>query len=160
MARSRSASASASRSRSGSQASAAAEEQASKGRGGGGRSRSPSASPAGSAASSGASSASSGDDEPAKLHVSGLSRNVTAEHLREIFGTFGGLRDVELAMDRRVGLSRGFGYVEFEHRREAEGACVRTGFGLSWLMMMVVGWDTGARGRPWAAAHMHVRAQT
>lgn len=90
-----------------------------KGTGKGG-SRSPS--PAGSATSSGASSASSGDDEPAKLHVSGLSRNATAEHLREIFGTFGGLRGVELAMDRRVGLSRGFGYVEFEHRREAEGA--------------------------------------
>ena len=127
MARSRSASTSASRSRSGSQASAAKEEQASKGRGGGGgRSRSPSASPAGSAASSGASSASSGDDEPAKLHVSGLSRNVTAEHLREVFGTFGALRGVELAVDRRVGLSRGFGYVEFEHRREAEGAWAGT----------------------------------
>lgn len=83
------------------------------------KSRSPS--PAGSAASS--SAASSGDDEPAKLHVSGLSRNVAQEHLREVFGTFGELRGVELAMDRRVGLSRGFGYVEFERRREAEGAC-------------------------------------
>ena len=133
MARSRSASASASRSRSGSPAAAAAATEEDKAAAAGRRSRSPSPSPAGSAASSGASSASSGDDEPAKLHVSGLSRNVAAEHLREIFGTFGQIRDVELAMDRRVGLSRGFGYIEFEHRREAEGAwrCGR-GRGLGW----------------------------
>lgn len=93
----------------------------------GGRSPSPAGSAASSHASSSSSSASSGDDEPAKLHVSGLSRNVAADHLREIFGTFGALRGVELAVDRRVGLSRGFGYVEFEHRREAEGA-----YGVGW----------------------------
>lgn len=62
------------------------------------------------------------DDEPAKLHVSGLTRNVTEEHLNEIFATFGKLSRVELVLDRRVGLSRGFAYVEYDHRKDAEEA--------------------------------------
>jgi RNA recognition motif. (a.k.a. RRM, RBD, or RNP domain) len=37
-----------------------------------------------------------------KLHVGKLTRNVTQEHMREIFATFGKLKSVELAMDRTV----------------------------------------------------------
>ena len=39
---------------------------------------------------------------PKILHVSNLTRNVTADHLREIFGNFGAVKTVELAMDTEV----------------------------------------------------------
>lgn len=47
------------------------------------------------------------DVSSTKLHVGKLTRNVTQEHMREIFATFGKLKSVELAMDRTVRLSHG-----------------------------------------------------
>mgnify|MGYP001026127062 FL=1 len=46
------------------------------------------------------------NSEPARLHVGHLTRNVTDEHVKEIFGTFGKLKSVELAIDRVVNLPR------------------------------------------------------
>ena len=60
--------------------------------------------------------------QPARLHVSSLTRNVTGEHIHEIFSTFGKVKSADLAMDRTVNLPRGFAYVEFEDRAEAEQA--------------------------------------
>lgn len=40
------------------------------------------------------------------LHVGNLSRNVSEEHLRDIFGTFGALASVELSVDPIVKLSK------------------------------------------------------
>eukprot|EP00002_Diphylleia_rotans_P022069 TRINITY_DN4314_c0_g3_i3.p1 TRINITY_DN4314_c0_g3~~TRINITY_DN4314_c0_g3_i3.p1 ORF type:complete len:169 (-),score=14.67 TRINITY_DN4314_c0_g3_i3:189-695(-) len=57
-----------------------------------------------------------------ELTISDLSRNVTAEHLREIFSTFGPLRSVKRPMDTRVNLPRGYAYVEYESRADAEKA--------------------------------------
>ena len=82
------------------------------------------------------------DEAPAtKLHVGKLSRNVNAEHLREIFGYFGKVTSAEVVMDRtvrqshesccarltlrfleQVELSKGFGYVEFDQHADAEAA--------------------------------------
>ena len=45
-----------------------------------------------------------------------------AEHIQEIFSTFGTVKHVELAMDKAVNLPRGFAYVEFSKRSEAEDA--------------------------------------
>ncbi|PRW20539.1 serine arginine-rich splicing factor SR45-like [Chlorella sorokiniana] len=59
---------------------------------------------------------------PSRLHVGHLTRNVTEAHVREIFGTFGKLRSVELAIDKVVNLPRGFAYVEYESRAAAEKA--------------------------------------
>jgi len=56
------------------------------------------------------------------LHVGHLTRNVQAEHIQEIFSTFGTVKHVELAMDKAVNLPRGFAYVEFSKRSEAEDA--------------------------------------
>ncbi len=47
-----------------------------------------------------------GASEPARLHVGHLTRNITEEHVHEIFGTFGKLKSVELAIDRVVNLPR------------------------------------------------------
>ena len=57
-----------------------------------------------------------------RLHVGHLTRNVNDAHIKEIFGTFGALKSVELAIDRVVNLPRGFAYVEFENRADAEKA--------------------------------------
>ena len=61
-----------------------------------------------------------GDDEPTRLHVGNLTRHVTQAHLREIFGTYGEVSHAELVVDRRVGLSKGHGFVEFQSRKDAE----------------------------------------
>jgi len=42
--------------------------------------------------------------------------------LKEIFGNFGEVVNVELSMDRLVNLPRGYGYVEFKKRADAEKA--------------------------------------
>ena len=57
-----------------------------------------------------------------RLHVARLTRNVNEDHIKEIFGTFGPVKSVELAIDRVVNLPRGFAYVEFEERADAERA--------------------------------------
>ena len=41
------------------------------------------------------------------LRVTNLTRQVTAAHLREVFGHFGDVARVDLAVDATVGLSRG-----------------------------------------------------
>ncbi len=51
-----------------------------------------------------------------------LTRNVTQEHIHEIFSHFGKLKSVDLAIDKTVNLPRGFAYVVFETRAEAEEA--------------------------------------
>lgn len=42
------------------------------------------------------------DFSTTRLHVGKLTRNVTAKHVEEIFGTFGKLKGVDLAIDRAV----------------------------------------------------------
>jgi RNA-binding protein with serine-rich domain 1 len=51
--------------------------------------------------------------KPQRVHIGGLSRNVTAAHLAEIFATYGELLSTELAVDRAFGLPRGYAFVEF-----------------------------------------------
>ncbi|KAM3724706.1 RNA-binding protein [Dirofilaria immitis] len=60
---------------------------------------------------------------PRRLCVRNLSRNVTKEHLSEIFSVYGTLKTCELPMDRQhTHLGRGYGYVEFEQPEDAEKA--------------------------------------
>ncbi|CAN1263369.1 Serine/arginine-rich splicing factor SR45 [Linum perenne] len=56
------------------------------------------------------------------LHVDSLSRNVHEGHLKEIFSNYGEVVHVDLAMDRAVNLPKGFGYIEFKARADAEKA--------------------------------------
>ncbi|PWZ34691.1 Serine/arginine-rich splicing factor SR45 [Zea mays] len=60
--------------------------------------------------------------ESAVLCIDHLSRNVNEAHLKEIFGNFGEVVNVELSMDRMVNLPRGYGYIEFKKRADAEKA--------------------------------------
>ncbi|KAH9604956.1 hypothetical protein KSS87_017064 [Heliosperma pusillum] len=56
------------------------------------------------------------------LHVDKLTRNVNEGHLKEIFSNYGEVANVELVMDRTVNLPKGYGYVEFKTRADAEEA--------------------------------------
>merc|ERR1712054_78562 len=56
------------------------------------------------------------------LSVSKLTRNVNEDHLQEIFGLYGKVKEVTLAVDKNVGLPKGYAYVEFSTEREAEKA--------------------------------------
>ncbi|KAH9300455.1 hypothetical protein KI387_012038, partial [Taxus chinensis] len=60
--------------------------------------------------------------ESVVLHIGNLSRNVNEAHLKEIFSNFGEVVNVELSMDRVVQLPKGYGYVEFKTRPDAEKA--------------------------------------
>lgn len=60
--------------------------------------------------------------QTAVLRVRNLTRNVGVEHLREIFGLYGKIMSVELAIDQAVGLSKGYAFVEFATARLAEDA--------------------------------------
>merc|ERR1719210_653419 len=62
------------------------------------------------------------DKDKLVLSVSNLSRNVNEDHLREIFGNYGKVREATLAIDKAVGLPKGYAYVEFSSEREAERA--------------------------------------
>ncbi|XP_074594767.1 uncharacterized protein LOC141850123 isoform X2 [Brevipalpus obovatus] len=58
-----------------------------------------------------------------KIHVGRLTKNVTKEHVREIFSMYGVIKEVIMPMDRTHShLSRGFAWVEFEKPEEAEKA--------------------------------------
>jgi RNA-binding protein with serine-rich domain 1 len=52
-----------------------------------------------------------------------LSRNVTKDHIEEIFSAYGKIKEVDLPVDRtHPYFSRGQAYVEFEKADEAEQA--------------------------------------
>ena len=44
------------------------------------------------------------------------------DHVKEIFSNFGNVKHVEIAIDKTVNLPRGFAYVEYENREDAEKA--------------------------------------
>lgn len=61
--------------------------------------------------------------KPCKIHIGRLTRNVTKEHVTEIFSIYGIVKSVEMPTDRtQTHLSRGFAYVEYEKAEDAESA--------------------------------------
>lgn len=60
---------------------------------------------------------------PTKIHIGHLTRNVTKEHIVEIFSTYGNIKIVEFPLDKmHPSHGKGFAYVEFETADEAENA--------------------------------------
>ena len=57
-----------------------------------------------------------------KLYVGNLPFNATETDLRELFGTFGTVTSASIVNDRETGRSRGFGFVEFSAREDAQKA--------------------------------------
>lgn len=56
------------------------------------------------------------------LKIEHLTRNVSAEHLEDIFGTWGKLSHVEVARDKAVKLSLGHGTIRYKRRTDTEQA--------------------------------------
>ena len=54
-----------------------------------------------------------------RLVVGNLTRNVTEEHVREIFSPYGKLMSVDLAIDATVNLPKGYAHIEYESREDA-----------------------------------------
>lgn len=60
---------------------------------------------------------------PTKIHIGHLTRNVTKDHIIEIFSTYGQIKMVDFSFDKmHPNHGRGFAYVEFETADEAENA--------------------------------------
>ena len=49
---------------------------------------------------------------PSRLYVGNLSYTTTDESLRAFFSTAGEVKETEVVMDRQMGRSKGFGFVE------------------------------------------------
>ncbi|KAL7910137.1 cytochrome P450 [Trichoderma velutinum] len=57
-----------------------------------------------------------------EIVVERLSKNVNEEHLYEIFGQFGHIKDLDLPMNRTSGTNRSTAYILYEHQADAEVA--------------------------------------
>ncbi|KAF8061162.1 eif3g-a [Scenedesmus sp. PABB004] len=93
------------------------------------------------------------------LRVTNLSEDVTEADLQELFRPFGPISRVFLAIDRTTGENRGFAFVNYHHREDAERA-MRTldGYGYDNLILHVelhapamAGREARPSGRRWAA---------
>ena len=62
-------------------------------------------------------------DDLATLRVTNVSENAEEHHLRSMFERFGRVTRVFLAKDRETGRSKGFAFVSFAERADAEKAC-------------------------------------
>uniref|UniRef100_A0A2I2Z924 RNA-binding protein with serine-rich domain 1 n=1 Tax=Gorilla gorilla gorilla TaxID=9595 RepID=A0A2I2Z924_GORGO len=59
--------------------------------------------------------------KPTKVHIGRLTRNVTKDHVMEIFSTYGKIKMIDMPVERmHPHLSKGYAYVEFENPDEAE----------------------------------------
>ncbi|KAJ4462640.1 putative epsin [Paratrimastix pyriformis] len=61
-------------------------------------------------------------DHRAPVVVSPLTRNINEGHVREIFSKFGDVKRVDFPIDPRANLPRGFAYIEYMSRADAERA--------------------------------------
>lgn len=63
------------------------------------------------------------DPRPCRIHIGRLTRNVTKDHIMEIFGVYGEIRNVEYPMDRmHPATGKGFCYIEYINAEDAENA--------------------------------------
>jgi translation initiation factor 3 subunit G len=72
------------------------------------------------------------------VRVTNLSEDTREEDLRELFGSFGPLTRAYVALDHRTGESRGFGFLSFVYREDAERAIAKlNGYGYDSLILNV-----------------------
>ena len=61
--------------------------------------------------------------KPTKVHIGKLTRNVTKDHIQEIFAVYGTIKHLEMPPDRgHPNFSKGFAYVDFDKADEADNA--------------------------------------
>ncbi|KAG9243556.1 hypothetical protein BJ878DRAFT_535141 [Calycina marina] len=57
-----------------------------------------------------------------KIVVERISKNVNIDHLKEIFGIYGPIRDLDMPVNRTFGTNRGTAYVLYENETDSEAA--------------------------------------
>ncbi|RFU80474.1 hypothetical protein TARUN_1736 [Trichoderma arundinaceum] len=57
-----------------------------------------------------------------QIVVERLSKNINEDHLYEIFGQFGRIKDLDLPINRTFGTNRGTAYILYDHEADAEAA--------------------------------------
>lgn len=61
--------------------------------------------------------------KPVRIHVGRLTRNITKDHIHEIFSNYGVIKFIEFPFDRfHPKFGRGFAYVEYVNAEDAENA--------------------------------------
>jgi translation initiation factor 3 subunit G len=77
-------------------------------------------------------------DDLATLRVTNLSEGADEQELKELFGRWGNVTRVFLAKDRETGRAKGFAFVSYADRAQAERACEKMdGFGYLHLILRV-----------------------
>lgn len=78
------------------------------------------------------------DSDQSTLRVTNISEDTTEDDLRELFSGTGRIQRVYLAKDRETQVSRGFAYISFYARSDAQHAMERlNGFGYDHLILKV-----------------------
>jgi len=81
---------------------------------------------------------SSRDETTHTVRVTNLSEDITEQDLRDLFGTYGPLQRVFLAKDRISRESKGFAFINFHNKSDAERAIEKvSGFGYNHLILQV-----------------------
>lgn len=77
-------------------------------------------------------------NEENSVRVTNLSEDTREPDLHELFRTFGPVSRVYVALDQKTGMSRGFGFVNFMNREDAERAINKlNGYGYDNLILRV-----------------------
>lgn len=77
-------------------------------------------------------------DEPNTVRVTNLPEEIQDSDIRELFKAFGHINRIYLAKDKYTGQSKGFAFVSFERRQDAESAVATlNGFGYANLILNV-----------------------
>ena len=78
------------------------------------------------------------DRDRNSLRVTNVSEDATEDDLRELFSKFGSVQRIYLARDRETNMSRGFCFVTYRQRRDAEIAMEKLdGYGYDHLILKV-----------------------
>ncbi len=62
-----------------------------------------------------------------KLYIGNLSLSVDESKLRNLFSPYGDIEDLILITDRETGRSRGFGFITFANKEDAQKALEQNG---------------------------------
>ncbi|KAK8071697.1 hypothetical protein PG996_005045 [Apiospora saccharicola] len=57
-----------------------------------------------------------------RSRIEKLTKNINEDHLREVFGQYGPIKDLDLPMNRQFNTNRGTAYILFNHEADAEAA--------------------------------------
>ncbi|PIL22915.1 hypothetical protein GSI_15611 [Ganoderma sinense ZZ0214-1] len=86
------------------------------------------------------------DANDREVYIAGLSKLVTKEDLRNVFKTYGAVKDVRMILDDK-GQSKGFAFVEFESENDARAALAANNHELKKRRMAVTLADSRVRGK-------------